>query len=315
MTQHPLLFRDPAPRHPFPNARAPRPGMPRVAVLLGLRDGADRLGPHLETIARQTHRAWSLSVRDDGSRDRGVTVAEAFAGTMPGRDIRVWGGTHRGPARTMLALIEEADPAADFAAFATQDDLWHPGKLARAVDRLGSVPAGVPALYCGPVAAAGRAMRCVRMALGARIRPGFANALVESIAPGGTMVANRAALELLRIGAKYRGSIPAFDRWAYQVVTGAGGVVVLDDRAMVLRPCRRAPSFCQPAQRSDRTVAALTALSPLFTERNRFILGVFAELGSQTAVARLRTLARFDIGSRSPGGQAALWMAVATGRL
>ena len=58
--------------------------------------------------------------------------------------------------------------------------------------------------------------------------PAFANALVENIATGCTMVLNRAAVRLLR-----RAGIPdvAFhDWWAYLLVTGAGGEVLFDSR-------------------------------------------------------------------------------------
>ena len=106
-----------------------------MEILLGLFDGARYLAAQLNSFARQTHPNWSLSIRDDGSRDHGPQIARAFAEAMPGHDIRITGGTHRGFARNFLTLLECVDPRAQEAAFSDQDDVWLPGKLEHALAR------------------------------------------------------------------------------------------------------------------------------------------------------------------------------------
>lgn len=330
MNHFPPFFRGPDPRTPFPTARAPRPDMPRVEVLLALFEGERFLGEQLESLARQTYRAWSLAIRDDGSRDRGPAIAQGFAATMPGRGLRLLEGPHLGRARGFLALVLASDPMADYLAFCDQDDVWDPGKLARAVDRLAALPAGVPALYCGPALRTGAAPRPTGRSPRGSGAPSFRNALVECVAGGNTMVMNRAAAGTLRLAAGFRGPIPAHDWWAYQVVTGAGGIVVHDDRPMVFSRRHAAPRDASaagaPARlralaggqfRSwcDQNVAALTAISPLLTPRRRALLREFAELRAAPLAARLRRLVASGIHCQTRGGQAALLAAAAAGRI
>jgi glycosyltransferase involved in cell wall biosynthesis len=192
-------------RDPFPTARESRPDMPRVEILLALFNGERSLGAQLDSIARQSHRAWSLSIRDDGSRDRSIAIARAFAATMRSRDIQVRGGTHRGTARNFLSLLAESDPGADFVA-CCEADIWNSGGLSHAIDRLSVLPRGVPALQCGPSPETGT--------VGGP--PSFRNALAERISTGSTMVANRAAGRILRAATAYHGPISAHDWWTSQ---------------------------------------------------------------------------------------------------
>ncbi len=307
--------------------------MPRVEILMALFDGERFLGQQLESLARQSHRAWSLSIRDDGSRDNGPAIARAFATTMPGRAIQVRTGAHLGAARNFLALIKASDPGADFLAFCDQDDVWHPGKLARAIDSLSALPEGLPALYCGPTIVTDAGLFPIGRSPEFRRPPAFENALVQSIAGGNTMVINRAAADILQIAAGYRGPIPAHDWWTYQVITGVGGVVLRDDHPMVLyrqhgrnligsnagtlaRLARlRALARGQLARWSDQNIAALTAISPLLTPRNRALVEEFAALRAQPVRDRLRRLAASGIHRQTRGGQAALLAAAALSRI
>ncbi len=312
--------------------RAQTARSPRVSVLLALYNGARFLEEQLDSIAHQSHENWSLLIRDDGSRDRGVEVAHRFAARVR-RDVRIFGGAHLGFARNFMTLLEEADPDTDYAAFCDQDDVWAPDKLSRAVSHLAGLPVSVPAFYCGRTILTDAALTPIGTAPHFKRPTGFKNALVQNIAGGNTMVFNRAALNLLRLAAGYKGDVPAHDWWAYQVVAGAGGIVIYDkepmvryrqhdqnligsNRGMSARIKRvRALLDGQLCRWSDQNIRALQAISPLLSPGSARTLTEFAELRATPCRERLRRFRSLGLYRQTDAGQAALLAAVALGRI
>lgn len=334
LKHYPHLYQDPLGRAlPRQRQRAKRNDHAHVAVLLALYNGERFLGDQLESLARQTHRNWSLSIRDDRSSDNSVPIAQAFRATMPGRDIRIWSGEHLGFSRNFLALLSSLDPTTDFFAYCDQDDIWHCDKLARAVDRLSEIPAGVPALYCGPTIVTDARLRTIGRSPHFKAPPSFRNALVQNIAGGNTMVANRAALQILKQAAEYLGPIPAHDWWTYQVMSAAGGTIILDSEPMVkyrqhghnnigsnrgLRAkLRRLDGMLRGdlARWSEQNTNALAAIPKLMTPKNRDLLYDFMELRELDLRPRLRAIRRLGLKRQTRAGQAGLWAAAALGKL
>lgn len=209
-------------------------GARHCTVLLALCNGADRLDTQLATISAQTHRDWSLIVSDDGSTDGGPQKVRDFAAAHPNRDITLLDGPKLGFAQNFLHLIRAAGPHTRFAALSDQDDSWLPQKLSRAIATLRDVPKGRPAVYCGRTTICNESLRPLRNSPRFRLPPSFRNALVQSIAGGNTMVLNRAALDILQEASPRVHTIVAHDWWIYQIITGAGGVVLYDRTPMVL---------------------------------------------------------------------------------
>ncbi len=293
-----------------------------MAIVLGMFNGAPFLRDQLESIGRQTHRNWTLHIRDDGSRDDSIDVAKCFAATMPGRDIRIDRGAHRGFARNFLTLLGAVPMDADAVAFCDQDDVWLPGKLTHALTQLARIPAGRPALYCGRTILTDRALSAPIGASPEFTRPpSFRNALVQNIAGGNTMVMNRAALDLARVSADYRGPVPAHDWFIYQLVTGADGTVIYDrapqvlyrqhggnligaNQGMMARLKRLAALSERPVARwSDQNLDALGAISPLLTPENRDILRRFRDSRRPPPAYGLREFAQYRASPADAGGQ------------
>lgn len=204
------------------------PAPPHIAIALASYNGAAHLDAQLQSIAGQDHDNWSLWVSDDGSSDATCAIVTSFAAAHPERQVTLLQGPGAGSTRNFMALIDRVveglGQVPDRLAFCDQDDIWLPGKLTRALGMLpddGSTPAlygartrlvdddltprGLSPLFCRP--------------------PGFANALVQSLAGGNTMLLNAAATALLRqAGTQLR--VVTHDWWAYQLVSGAGGQVV-----------------------------------------------------------------------------------------
>jgi hypothetical protein len=111
---------------------------PSVSVLLSTFDGARHLDALLDSIDAQTRRPDLLIVRDDGSRDETRDVIERWRAGRPWVTVQT-SGPRLGSARSFWGLLEGTD--ATFAAFADQDDVWHPDKLA---SQLEAIDAGHP---------------------------------------------------------------------------------------------------------------------------------------------------------------------------
>lgn len=210
----------------------PEAGARHVAILMALHNGAATVDAQLASFQAQTHRDWSLIVSDDGSTDDGTNRINKFA-TRIGRPVAMHAGPRMGFAQNFLHLLCAAGPVVPFAALSDQDDVWLPGKLARATEQLAALGDDKPGLYAGRTVICDSDLRPLRPSPLFELPPGFANALVQNIGGGNTMVLNRAALDLAQNTARHANGIVAHDWWLYQLVTGAGGHVIYDPEPMV----------------------------------------------------------------------------------
>jgi glycosyltransferase involved in cell wall biosynthesis len=204
--------------------------LPRVAILLGTKDGAAFLGDQLQSFTDQSHKNWFLVVSDDESRDATREMIERFAAAQPQRVV-VRDGPKQGVTANFLSLATDPTIEADFFAFSDQDDVWHPDKLARALACLATAPEGAPALYCGRTELMTEDGRCYGLSPLFRRPPSFRNALVQSLGGGNTMVFNRAAKKLVEAAGAQ--TVVLHDWWLYQLLSAAGGAVFYDPRPML----------------------------------------------------------------------------------
>ena len=114
-----------------------------------------------------------------------------------------------------------------FFAYSDQDDIWFPEKLAKAIDRLAAIPEDRPALYCTRTVLIAEDGKHLGFSPLFKRASSFQNALLQSIGGGNTMVFNRAAKSLLA-ATPSDVELISHDWWAYQMVTGAGGIVHYD---------------------------------------------------------------------------------------
>ncbi|MCG6205018.1 glycosyltransferase family 2 protein [Rhodopseudomonas sp. HC1] len=202
------------------------PAPSKVAILLATYCGAEFLGEQLESFRAQTHRDWELYVSDDGSTDDSVAIVEAFAASVDQRVV-VRAGAGAGFWRNFLSLIPRGEIAAGYFAFSDQDDVWLPEKLAKAVAWLQAVPPERPALYFSRTELIARDGAALGLSPLFRRAPIFQNALVQNIGGGNTMVFNDAARRLLA-QTPDDVALVSHDWWAYQLITGAGGIAHYD---------------------------------------------------------------------------------------
>lgn len=213
---------------------APRqPAMtPSVAILLCTMQGQHYLHEQLDSILQQTHSAWSIWASDDGSDDGTHAILEDYRARLGDSRFSIHAGPAEGFVANFLSLVCNASITADYYAFSDQDDVWNADKLARALAWLGSVPRHIPALYCSRTCYVDASNQAIGASPLFARPPGFANALVQSIAGGNTMVLNDAARNLLRL-AGADANVASHDWWAYMVISGCGGQVFYESEPTV----------------------------------------------------------------------------------
>lgn len=200
------------------------PAASHVTILMATYEGAAHLEEQLESFAAQTHENWALWVSDDGSQDETCALIDAFAARQP-QPVRRLAGPKRGATANFFNLLCHPELPDGPVALADQDDVWYPDKLSRALQRLSEAPElAVYSARSRHVREDGSVLRASRRPIAV---PSFGNALVQNQVSGHAAVLTPAALALVRaVGAM---DVPFHDWWLYQLVTGAGGAVCLDD--------------------------------------------------------------------------------------
>lgn len=299
-----------------------------VAILLATRNGARFLARQLDSYGEQTLADWQVLASDDGSDDDTPAILERFRRDHPGR-VTLVQGPQTGAAGNFLSLIRQAPPAG-YTAFSDQDDLWLPGKIARAVAMLSGLPPDRPALYASRVTICDAALRRLRLSPAPDRPPGFRNALVQNILHGHSIVLNRAAMALLRRAAGRGPQVVMHDWWAYQVVTGAGGRIVFDDESHVLyrqhggNQVGGGPDVAgrlmrlrarRQAHWMTATLAALAQADDLMSPDHRALLARIAQARATGRTALAATCLREGLYRQGPGGRLAPALAALAGRL
>jgi hypothetical protein len=204
-------------------------GEARIAVLLSTFNGEAFLRQQLDSVAAQAGVAVEVFARDDGSTDGTLEILSAYADRWPQLAAPVT-GDKLGPAGSFLRLLAAAPGDFDHYAFCDQDDVWLPGKLARAAQALAGRPDGA-ALYCSRVTRADRLLRPI----GPSPLDGdgrFAHLLFENIAFGNTVVMNAQSRSIV-VAATPDSGVIMHDWWC-ALVTSAFGRILYDETPGVL---------------------------------------------------------------------------------
>ncbi len=176
--------------------------------------------------------------RDDGSSDETTALVAAFKDELGkdglGKERCLAVATpegHLGITGSFLALLRQV-PAGHVAAFADQDDVWLPEKLARGVAALQAVPADRPALYCARQRLVDEELSPLGLSPRYGQPAGFPAALTQNVATGCTVMLNQAAIALVAASEPPDGTL--HDWWSYLLVSAAGGRLIADPVPVVL---------------------------------------------------------------------------------
>ncbi|UMA64722.1 glycosyltransferase [Roseivivax marinus] len=318
---------------PHPEDRDPE-GCHRITILIAVYNGGAHLAEQLDSLAAQTHGNWRLVASDDGSADNSRSVLDAFAAD---HDVETVDGPRAGASENFMSLLRRVGAASDgdpgWLAFADQDDIWLEDKLARSVAALAGIDPDTPALFCSRSWIADADAKPLR-ASPPRPRPlGFRNALVQNVVAGNTIVVTPAAARLLCAAAAEAGPVVIHDWWVYQVMSGAGAVLIHDDTPTLhyrqhganeigandsaRERARRIGMILNGRYRAwnETNIAALRRSSARLLPENRERLERFAEMRRAALPLRLWKLGRLHLYRQSTMSTVALWVAALLRRL
>lgn len=304
----------------------------RVAILLCTYHGQNYLAEQLDSFAAQSHENWVVWASDDGSEDDTHAILEDYKSKWDAGCLLIHSGPAEGFVANFLSLTCNTSIDADFYAYSDQDDIWEADKLARAVQWLESVPSDVPALYCSRTRLVDAKNNEIGMSPLFKKAPSFANALMQNIGGGNTMVFNNAALRLLREAGENK-SVISHDWWAYMVVTGCGGRVFYDgkptlryrqhggnligtDANWAARLRRIRMLFLGRFKHwNDCNISALFTLEHRLTPTNRELLRRFADARGMSLIPRIIHLKRSGIYRQTLLGNIGLVAAAIFGKI
>jgi len=304
----------------------------RVAILLCTYHGQHYLAEQLDSFAAQSHANWDVWASDDGSKDDTRSILEAYRSNWGAGRLSIHLGPAEGFAANFLSLTCNASIDADFYAYSDQDDVWEADKLARAVQWLESVPVDVPALYCSRPRLVDAENNEIGVSPHFTKAPSFANALMQNIGGGDTMVFNKAARMLLCEAGENK-SVITHDWWAYMVVTGYGGRVFYDSKPTLryrqhggnlvgtnsnwAARLKRIRVLFQGRFKhwNDCNISALLTLEHRLTAENRKILQRFADARGMSLIPRLIHLKRSGIYRQTLLGNIGLVAAAILGKI
>lgn len=201
-----------------------------VSIILGYYNGNKYLKEQIQSILRQSHQNVDIFISDDNSsimpdiNSLGLTTEEAKRVHITTQ------ANNLGFCKNFLTTLAKVDKTSEYFAFSDQDDIWHPNKIENALKLLSKHPEDKPALYCSRTNISDETGHAVLgMSPLFKKTPSFSNALVQSIAGGNTMVFNKAARDIIARSTTNT-KVVSHDWWCYQIISGAGGVVLYDTK-------------------------------------------------------------------------------------
>ena len=285
---------------------------PQIAILLATFDGQHFLAEQLDSFTTQSYPHWKVWASDDGSTDGTLDILTHYQTQWNNDRLSVYTGPAKGSTANFLALTCHSHIQADYYAYADQDDIWEQDKLARAVTWLKTCPSDTPALYCSRTRLVDANNQEIGLSPLFTRPPHFANAMVQNIAGGNTMVFNHAARERLCMAGQ---DIPVVmhDWWVYLVVTGCGGHVFYDptptvryrqhnnnligENSSYLARLTRLGMLLDGRFRkwNERNIQAWKPIHSYLTPENRYILDTFTLARQRGLLSRIVGIKRSGI--------------------
>lgn len=304
---------------------------PKVAILLGTYHGQQFLADQLDSFAAQTHGNWQVWASDDASQDDTHAMLSSYQSAWGEDRFSISSGPSSGFAANFLALICNPAIQADYFAYSDQDDIWEADKLSRALAWIQNIPEEVPALYCSRTRLVDDKNQELGLSPLFSRPPSFANALVQNIGGGNTMVFNRAARSLLCEAGPHI-EIVSHDWWTYLLVSGCGGKVYYDPvpslryrqhqqnlvghNSGLLTKWKRVRMLLHGRYRNwnDINIRALQPMYAKLTSENQKIYDRFSVTRHSWAIPRLLGLRKSGVYRQSPLDNVALAIATLLGK-
>jgi glycosyltransferase involved in cell wall biosynthesis len=235
-----------------------------ITILLCTRNGANYLKEQLDSIHEQDYKNLTLWISDDGSTDNTLELLKKYQDIFGKDRFHILSGPQKGFAANFLSLVTNPQITGDFFAFSDQDDIWEKDKISKAIRQLKRMSENKPLLYCSRTRLVDAHNKEIGFSTNYTKEPSFANAIVQNIGGGNTMVFNKITRDLLLRVSKNL-EVVCHDWWTYIVVTASNGEVYYD-----VYPSLRYRQHANNQIGANQTVLA-TLLRLYYMLRGRFI--------------------------------------------
>ena len=287
-----------------PVSTSPEKVSPKVSILLCCYNGERFLSDQIQSFKDQTYKNLDLWVSDDGSHDQTLSTIKHSLSTWHDCIHTIRTGPSEGFAANFISLTTHQGINSDYYAYSDQDDIWEADKIQRGVSLLEKIPSSIPALYCSRTRLVNTDNHDIGLSPLFSKQTSFANALMQNVGGGNTMILNRAGRDLLADLSKDIRMV-SHDWWAYLIITGCGGRVIYDPYPSVRyrqhesnlvgmnsswsARIKRIHMLWQGRFRdwNDIHIESLQAIRSRLTPDNQKILDQFSEARDQGLVSRL----------------------------
>ncbi|WCK54286.1 glycosyltransferase family 2 protein [Aneurinibacillus sp. Ricciae_BoGa-3] len=197
--------------------------MKKVQILLSTYNGEKYVAEQIDSLLSQSYPESEILIRDDGSTDKTLPILQNY--TWGNNRIGIMPENNIGVVASFLELLMKSSAEASYFAFCDQDDVWFKDKLLNGIAMIDSLPEDMPVMYCSQLEIVDVKLSTLGQMPVPHRGPSFANALVQNIATGCTIIVNRAARDFLLKQLPHPSSIIMHDWWVYLVVSAFGKVV------------------------------------------------------------------------------------------
>jgi hypothetical protein len=212
-----------------------------VDICLATYNGCRYFQEFHASLERQSHADWRVIARDDGSGDATPAMLAALAASQPRFTVLDDGMGNVGVIRNFSLLL--AASTADYVMLADQDDVWYPDKVARSLAAIRRIERGadgtiVPALVFTDLDVVDANLQPTgatflhMQGLSAMSQPRFRQLLTQNVAPGCTMIVNRA---LLALALPIPAEVAMHDWWLIQIAAQFGKVGFIAEPTIAYR--------------------------------------------------------------------------------
>ncbi len=285
----------------------------KIAILMACYNGDRYLKQQINSIIHQSHQNFELWVSDDGSSDQTLKILSSYQEKLGKHKLKILQGPKCGFIENFMSLIVRDDIKADYYAFSDQDDIWQKEKIKTALIHLKHKASELAGLYTSRTEMIDEfGVPTGKFSPKFKKCPCFANALIQNIAGGNTMIMNHHAREVLKKTWKSQ-EIINYDWWVYLVLSGIGAVIIYDPKPYILYRQHqhniigenmsmhaRLKRVCQLFKgvyhdRNTIHIKALYSISSQFTPENQRILDLFSTSRNQSFLPRIFGLFRSGV--------------------
>ncbi|WCF07860.1 glycosyltransferase family 2 protein [Paenibacillus thiaminolyticus] len=206
----------------------------KVQILVSTYNGEKYLAEQLDSLLKQSHSYFLITIRDDGSSDSTTAIIREYVSHYPHK-IEAFFENNVGVIASFFELLtKHVHKDTDYICLCDQDDVWMSDKLERGLHALGGHTGNMPMMHITSTQMVNDMLQPLNCWPPAPRRgPSFFNALIENIAVGATMMINRPTIEMMQRHVPHPEHIVMHDWWAYLVVS-AFGKVIYDEKPSIL---------------------------------------------------------------------------------